>query len=327
MKTRKMLVLVGTLFVVFASLTVNVEAAAKFPEKDIVFICPAKPGGGSGITAQLFSRYLPKYLPNKVNVIVQTMDAAGGRVGSFAVYDAKPDGYTIGVVEPTTYVMAEILGDPKKREAANLTWLGRASAAPYALATYPQGPIKTIADMKGRKFRAASSNQILATAICTFQTLGANPSFVIYAGGAECCLATMKGDTDVTIQILPTVLRQAESSAGRLTPVTVFADSRAAVAPNLPSSKELGVTFPEDIKALLTYDWAIAAPPGLPADIKRILADAVAKTLADPNVGDEFKKAKMQLAVMTPEEMQKHAGLVAGAMLKNKKMIKELVSQ
>ncbi len=327
MKVRRMGTLGAFLLVTIVSLTMNLNAAAMYPEKDIVIIAPAKPGGGNDIIGRLLSRYMPKYLPKQVNIIVQNIDAAGGRVGSFALYDAKPDGYTIGIMEPTTFVMAEILGGTKKRDVTQLSWLGRASDVPQGLAVYHQGPIKSVGDLKGRKVRAASGNQTLASSICIYQALNAEPKFVIYGGGAECCLATMRGDTDVVAQSFPTVVRQAEASGGRLIPLTVFSDKRASIAPNLPASKELGIIFPEDLKALLSYDYGIAAPPGLPADIKKILLEAIGKTFGDPNYLQDLMRAKYEPTILSSEEMQKRVGLVAVALQRYKETIRQVIRQ
>ena len=83
--------------------------ATKYPERDIVIVCPWVAGGGSDVIARASARYLRKYLPKQMNVIVQNVTAAGGRVGSFQVYDAKPDGYTLGLLEPFVFVMADAM--------------------------------------------------------------------------------------------------------------------------------------------------------------------------------------------------------------------------
>ncbi len=71
-------------------------AAGKYPDRDITCIVVFRPGGGTDIIARAAAPYLRKSLPSPVNVIIQNIDAAGGRTGCFKIYDSKPDGYTVG---------------------------------------------------------------------------------------------------------------------------------------------------------------------------------------------------------------------------------------
>ena len=59
-------------------------------------------GGGFDLISRMLAPYLEKYLPKKVNVVVKNVAGAGGTVGSIELYDAKPDGYTIGLLDADT---------------------------------------------------------------------------------------------------------------------------------------------------------------------------------------------------------------------------------
>ena len=52
--------------------------AAGFPEKDINFVIPNRPGGGFDVYARATARFMQKYLPNKVNVVPKNMVGASG---------------------------------------------------------------------------------------------------------------------------------------------------------------------------------------------------------------------------------------------------------
>ena len=111
--------------------------AQKYPAQDIVLVVPFVPGGTNDVVARLSAPFLRKYLPKEVNIIVQNVSAAGGRIGSFQVYDAKPDGYTLGVLEPLVFVVAEAMGE-RTRDISHMTWLPRAIAAPFAMGVSPR---------------------------------------------------------------------------------------------------------------------------------------------------------------------------------------------
>ena len=302
-------------------------AAEKFPDRDISCIVVFRPGGGTDIIARAAVPYLRKYLPKPVNVIIQNVDAAGGRVGCFKIYDAKPDGYTIGLLEPTVFVLAEAMGEMGKRDMTQMTWFPRTSSQTYIMATSPQSPIKTIKDLKGKRVRAAVSQATLPSSVTVLRYLGADPQVVMYGGGAESCLATIRGDTDVVIQVSATVLRQAEASWGKLIPICVFADKRLEVAPNLPTAKELGIEVPEDLMVLLSHDYIYAAPPGLPADIYKVLNEAMEKTLRDPAFGEEIKKAKLSVDLLSSEEVRKRISRLSNILPQYKDVLKQALGK
>jgi len=282
--------------------------ATKYPERDIVCIVPAVPGGGFDVISRAAAPYLRKYLPKPVNVIVQNIPAAGGRVGAYQIYDAKPDGYTFGIVDPMIFVVAEAMRELGKRDIMHMTWLPKVSSHPYAMAVSPQSPIQKIEDLKrkkGQKVYASASQFTIACTVIFLRFLGVEPQVVIYGGGAESCLAAMRGDVDLVIQVGGTVLRQAEASGGKLIPLAVFSEKRLDVAPNVPTAKELGLDIPPEIMLFLTYNYVFTAPYGLPADVQKTLNEAILKTLQDPAFVEQLNRAKLTVDFVPPEEVRK----------------------
>ncbi|MEW6263666.1 MAG: tripartite tricarboxylate transporter substrate-binding protein [Thermodesulfobacteriota bacterium] len=269
---------------------------ANYPARDITVVVPFRPGGGSDVIARAAAPYLQKYLPKPVNILVQNVDAAGGRAGTFKVFDAKPDGYTIGLLEPFTFVVAEVMGEAGARSSAKLTWLPRISSTPFIIAVSSSGAIKSVQDLKGKRVRAAASQASLLTSMTVLKTLGAEHQAVMYGGGADCTLATLRGDTDITVQIASTVVRQVEASGGKLVALATLGESRFANAPNVPTLKELGITIPAGLMPLLSYDYMYAGPPGLPEGLVKILNTAIEKTVADSEFVAILTKAKLPIA-------------------------------
>ena len=66
-------------------------------------------GGTIDLSARLFARYLPKFIPGNPTVIVQTMSGAGGQVAANYAYGViKPDGLTL-LQSPTGVIMNAFL--------------------------------------------------------------------------------------------------------------------------------------------------------------------------------------------------------------------------
>ena len=77
-----------------------------YPSTKIQYIVPNKPGGGYDIITRAMSPYITKYLQKL------TPGAKGGgivvrneeRKGYPILFNAKPDGYTIGIMDTTPYI-------------------------------------------------------------------------------------------------------------------------------------------------------------------------------------------------------------------------------
>lgn len=67
--------------------------AQDWPNGPVKLLIPAKPGGGSDISARIFADYLQKTIGSPVVVINQP--TGGGSVAFEEIYNAKPDGQTL----------------------------------------------------------------------------------------------------------------------------------------------------------------------------------------------------------------------------------------
>lgn len=70
-----------------------------FAGKTVKLIVPYSPGGTYDFMARLVSDYLPNYLPGGPSVIVENQPGGGGMLGIRNIFDADPDGLTIGHFE------------------------------------------------------------------------------------------------------------------------------------------------------------------------------------------------------------------------------------
>lgn len=69
-------------------------ALAEYPEKPIRVIVPTQAGGGMDSTARILQRHIEEQ--GGVKLAVVNMPGAGGTIGTRAIMEAEPDGYTIG---------------------------------------------------------------------------------------------------------------------------------------------------------------------------------------------------------------------------------------
>jgi tripartite-type tricarboxylate transporter receptor subunit TctC len=85
--------------------------------------------------------------------------------------------------------------------------------------------------------------------------------------------------------------------AGKLRALAITSAKRSPLLPHVPSLQELG------IKDANVYSWqAIAAPRGLPADVKTKLHAAIVAGLNDPQIKSKLLELGFEIVGNTPEQ-------------------------
>lgn len=305
MKTKWVLWMWVVTFALLVGVGISIAKASSYPERDIVCIVPAPPGGGTDVVARAAAPYFKKYLPKNPNIIVQNIAAVGGRTAWINLYDAKPDGYTIGSMEYNVPVVAKTIGEFGGRDPMRMTFFHRVSNSPYMMGFGHKSQIKTVEDLKGQKILASCSQVTILPSMGSLKFLGAQPQPVFYGGGSDCCLAAMRGDVDLVITPGATLIRHASASGGKLIPILTFAENRLWFATDIPTAKEKGFNISEGLMAALDIHYFFVAPYGLPAEVSKLLNEAVQKMIQDPGFAQDLEKVKLKLAVRSPEQVQK----------------------
>jgi putative tricarboxylic transport membrane protein len=270
--------------------------AASYPRQDVKVIVPFDPGGGSDLIARALAPCMKQSLSPDIDVVVQNVTGAGGRVGTFEVYDAKNDGYTIGMLEPYTLTIAELTGQAGDRSAGKLNWLGQAAAVPFTLVASTRSGFTKPADLRGKEVTVAVTQVSLAPTIKYFDALGATPRLVYYDGGSETMLAAQRGDVEAAVQVAPTALRALKADQSALRILTVLDDERFPELPDVPTSKEAGVPLTDELATISQYAYNYAAPPDTPAEITKKVSDAIAAAVKDPDCVEKMRNAELDPA-------------------------------
>jgi tripartite-type tricarboxylate transporter receptor subunit TctC len=273
--------------------------AAGFPERDITFIIPNQVGGGFDAYVRAIAPAMEKHLPNKVNVLPLNVAAGGGAKGVSQLYRARPDGYSIGILNiPGLFILQERGGG---YDLNRFTWLAGLGRDPYGLAVAWDSPIKTVADLRELsktrpvKFTATGPDGTAygVTLIAT-ELLGIRLQLITgYKGSSEYVAAAVRGDGDAVISNLPILTRFEASRSLRI--VATFTTD--GTRPDIPNAIALG----EPQLGELLVERMVGAPPNLPADIKKILVDAIDKAVNDPAVVSMSEKTGMGLSLQLPD--------------------------
>jgi tripartite-type tricarboxylate transporter receptor subunit TctC len=324
LQKRILVALMAVLLTIPAILSgmVSLSEAAPYPERDITFIVPFKPGGGLDSQARILAPFIKKYLPKQVNIVVENHSAAGGKVGALKVFDAKPDGYTIGILSPNSVGLLYVKGDLEKRNPADLVYLCRTGHAPYMLVLSARSRFKNIREMKGEQVKFGGTTSVVFQGALIARELGAKMVFVTYDGFPETAMAVMRGDVDVFFFNWDSGIKHVNASEGKLQLVFIASENRLPELPNLATTKEFGIPLERDVMGVMAAGNIVLAPPGLPAEVRNTLEKAIQMAINDPELENRMQQANYTMKpTLTPKETKDVALGVYKTYIKYKDLI------
>ena len=260
-------------------------APAIFPAKNIQFVIPYAPGGGFDVYVRFIAPVMEKYLPRKVSIVPMNIAAGAGSRGVAQLYRARPDGYTIGILNvPGMFILQQQQGTAAY-DLSKFTWIGAMGEGErYFISVGAKSPIKNFADLKRLSAQrpvklsvtGPEGTAYVATMIGS-QLLGIRKQLITgYKGSADYVVAAVRGDSDAVVAAIPTTMRYVRG--GNIRPIVSF-ETHSSI-PGIPDATSLNLPDLDKI----SVERLVAAPPGTPPAVQNILSTALAKALADPVV-------------------------------------------
>lgn len=277
--------------------------ALAWPDKTVTLIVPFPPGGSTDTLARTLAPRLKEQLGQ--SFVVDNKPGATGSIGAGAVKRAAPDGYTLlvtslGPLAIAPHLLKGVAYDPNK----DFDLLTVAVQAPNVLVVPANSPLRSVADLiaqlKGQpgKLTFASSGNGSSdhlTAELFWQQSGTSGIHVPYKGGAPAISDLLGAQVDASFQNINAVIQHIRG--GKLRALAITSAARSALLPDVPTLAEAGV------KGADVYSWqAVAAPRGLPADVRAKLHAALVAALQDPAVRQQFVTVGFEVVANTPEQ-------------------------
>ncbi len=176
--------------------------------------------------------------------------------------------------------------------------------APNILVVPAASPHKTFADVvahqkanPGKMSFASAGNGTSdhLTAELFWQETGTKGLHIPYKGGAPALTDLLGGQVDATFMNINTGLTNIKG--GKLRALAITSTKRSPLLPDVPTMEDLG------FKGVTVYSWqAVAAPRGLPADIKSKLHAAIVAGLNDPAVKPKLLDLGFEIVGNSPEQ-------------------------
>jgi tripartite-type tricarboxylate transporter receptor subunit TctC len=260
---------------------------------DVDFVIPYAPGGG-------FDSYVRTVLPPfqkalGVEVHPDNIDGAAGARAANMLYRAKADGSTISIVNIPGAIILQQQGG-LGFDLAKLTWLANMGRDAYGVVVAANSPIKTIDDLKalGKKRTVqfpcvGPAGMAYSATKIGMHLLGVPVNLISgYKGTNDYIVATMRGDGDAAIASLTAI--EPFRSAGSVRLIATF--EKTSSVPGVPDATALGQP---DLASIVQLR-SIAAPPGLPDDLRQSYSKALVTAMQDPSVLAWAKKKHASLA-------------------------------
>ena len=306
----------------------NLEPASAqtpfYQGKSLTMVVASTTGGGYDLWARLTARHIVKHIPGNPSIVVQNMPGAGNIIGANYVYGvAKPDGLTLGAVNPALYFDQLVGRSEVKFDWAKFNWIGSPEKNDVVSYMRADQPLKTIDDWRNAKeppkcgsTGTGSTGHYIPRLL--EETLGIKTQIVSgYPGASDIELAIERGEVFCWSPLLATYFgrepyrRWHKSGYVRvLMQTSAKRDARLKDTPTLNElmqqykTSDAGRRLAKVILTAATLGRPIGTAPGTPADRVKILREAYAKAIADPELLAEAARQGWEVDPTKGEELQ-----------------------
>jgi tripartite-type tricarboxylate transporter receptor subunit TctC len=302
------------------AVTPGLASAQKYPDHAIRIIVPAPPGGGIDIIARVVGEKLSASLGQAV--IVDNRPGASNNLGTELLANAKPDGYTIGIVGGShninKFLFKNLGWDPQK----SFEPIVYTHEIPLVFAIYPKIPATTLPELAAwmkahpNDAKVASSGRGSAQEMAAemFRMASGVPMLLIpYKGSSAAHPDLMAGRTMLYIDTISAIQEQVK--AGNVRAVAVSSLKRTKALPDVPTADEQGYKGYD-----ANTNGGILAPAGTPKEIITRLNAEINAALKMPDVRAKLEAAGIDIQGGTPQD---YAALIKSDLAKWGKVVKE----
>jgi tripartite-type tricarboxylate transporter receptor subunit TctC len=284
-------------------------------------------GFGAGAVADIAARMLATHMSQSLGqpVVVENRTGAGSSIAAEYVARAPKDGYTLfmATVANTINPALNKLSFDFGRDLAPVMLV---ADVPQMMVVHPSLGVGSVPELIARAKSKPDEVQYASSGVGTLSHLsaellnnaaGIRLMQVPYPGSAQAMTDVLAGRVPLMFGPASTVWPNV--TAGKLTALAVTQQSRAAMAPNVPTMVEAGVP------GYSAGIWmGLLAPAGTPPDIVEKLARAANDALRSPDVTAPLRTQGVDMKGGTPaefgrfidDELKKWAAVVATAGLK-----------
>jgi tripartite-type tricarboxylate transporter receptor subunit TctC len=279
--------------------------ATDYPSRQVNFVVPFAPGGGTDILGRLVGQKLSDRFGKPF--VVENRPGAGTVTAAVQVTKSAPDGYTIMMATSGTMAMNPTLYKKLPYEPGkDLILAALICNVPFVLVVNPALPVHSVADLvklaKERQLTygsggAGAFHHLMGELFKS--TMGIPMTHVPYKGTLPALNDVVAGHIELMFSDLAPAIPLIEG--GKVRALGVTTARRAASAPDIPPLAEIGVAG---------FDWAawqsVAVPGATPQEIVAKLNGAVNAAIAEPDVTKQLvTHSFIPIGKGSPEELDR----------------------
>ncbi len=280
------MIALGTL--AFAS--IGSAVALDYPTRPVRFIVGFPAGGATDILARLIGQRLSERLGQQL--VIENKPGAGNNIGTEAVVNADPDGYTVLLINPANFINASLYVNLRFNFIRDIAPVASFIRVPNVMTVAREVPAKTVAEFiayvkanPGKVNMASSGNgtSVHLSGELFMAMSGAKMLHVPYRGAAPAITDLLGNRVQVIFDNMPSILQHISSGSLRALAVTT-----AARSPELPDVPTVAETVPGYEASAL---FGMGAPKNTPKEIVERLNREINAVLTEP----EMKKRLTEL--------------------------------
>lgn len=272
--------------------TANAEG---YPEKPITWIVPDGAGGGLDSIVRTIYPYVAKNLPNDATFVLKNLPGATQTIAVSAVYNAEPDGYTIGQASVAPLTIMPHLGKTSYSGYEDFELIANVFDAAHYIVVPGDSPFGSLEDLLAHAKENPGKVRVGVDGVFNVQHLPllnlelsaeVDLNEITYKSSAETKKALLGGEIEAGI--MPSHIIISEYEAKTLKPIVDVMEVKPDYFADIPSLKDLGYT-PSQLFV------GVIAPKGTPQDILDVLSAAVDAALQDPELIEALAKRKIMI--------------------------------
>ena len=282
----------------------RIASAQTYPSRPVRWIVGYPPAGATDITARLMGQWLSERLNQPF--VIENRPGASGNIGTEAVVNAPPDGYTLLLVNAGNAINATLYEKLKYNLIRDIAPVAGIIRVPLVMQVNPSVPVKTVPEFiayakanPGKLNMASAGNgtpQHVSGELFKMMA-GVNMTHVPYRGSAPALTDLLGGQVQV---VFDTTLASIEYiRAGRLRPLAVTTATRLEALPEIP-------TVSDFLPSYEASGWyGVGAPKNTPTEIVDKLNKEINAALANPKMKAQLADLGGIVLALSPAEFGK----------------------
>ena len=294
-----------TVLPLLLALAATLAQAQSYPTRPITFVVPF----GAGGPADIYARFLGQRMQASLGPsVVENRPGGGSIVGSNAVAQSAPDGYTLLVMSNTHTVNETLIPKKPFELMRDFVPVAPINYSDLLLVVHPS---VGVSDVKGLialaksqpgKLNYASSGPGTPYHMAgeLFKSLaGVDILHIPHKGSDGARLSILSGQVQMMFDAITTM--SANARAGKVKALGTSGRARSAITPDVPTVAEAGVPGYE-----ATIWLGVVAPKGTPREIVERLNAEISKVTSSAEVKEAWAKQGASPLVMNPAEFERY---------------------